>query len=64
MVWDISGMLLPFVKTISLTLISLASYFWDIGKYYNPDVTPQNAAFYLGLFCLLKAISSKNELKQ
>ena len=28
-----------------------------------PDVTPQNAASHLGLFCLLGGISSKNEIK-
>ena len=27
-----------------------------------PDVTPQNAASHLGLFCLLREISSKNEI--
>ena len=28
-----------------------------------PDVTPQNAASHLGLFCLHREISSKNEIK-
>ena len=36
---------------------------WDIGNRIAPDVTPQNAASHLGLFCLLTAISSKNEIK-
>ena len=26
---------------------------WDMGKQLAPDVTPQNAAFHPGLFCLL-----------
>ena len=29
----------------------------------DPDVTPQNAVSHLGLFYLLKKISSKNEIK-
>ena len=29
----------------------------------DPDVTPQNAASHLGLFCLHREISSKNEIK-
>ena len=28
-----------------------------------PDVTPRNAASYLGLFCLLTGFSSKNEIR-
>ena len=28
-----------------------------------PDVTPQNAASHLGLFCLLRGIQSKNEME-
>ena len=28
-----------------------------------PDVTPQNAASHLGLFCLHREFSSKNEIK-
>ena len=39
--------------------ISLASVLYRIA----PDVTPQNAASHLGLFCLLTGISSKNEIK-
>ena len=44
--------------------LSLVSLLWDIGKQHiAPDVTPQNAAPHLGLFCLLGGISSKNEIK-
>ena len=38
-----------------LTHISLASYFWAIGKQYRPE----NAASRLGLHCLLTGISIK-----
>ena len=43
-----------------LTHLSLVSFLWDIGNSIAPDVTPQNAASHLGLFCLLREFSSKN----
>ena len=45
-----------------LTHLSLASLLWDIGKQNSPatDVTQQNTASHLGLFCLLREFSSKN----
>ena len=45
--------------SISVTHISLASLLWGTA----PDVTPQNAASHLGLVCLHREISSKNETK-
>ena len=40
-----------------------ASLLWDIANRIAPDVTPQNAASHLGLFCLLREFSSKNLMK-
>ena len=47
-----------------LTHLSLASFFGDIGNRIVPDVTPQNAASHLGLFCLLRGFSSINGIKK
>ena len=41
--------------------ISLASFLWGIAKSDDPDQTPQNAAFDLGLNCLLTECSIKFE---
>ena len=54
---------MSFVQRFFLTHISLASFLWDIGNSIAPDVTPQNAASHLGLLCLRREISSKNEIK-
>ena len=40
----------------SLTHLRLASLLWDIGKQHSPRC---DAASHLGLFCLLREISSK-----
>ena len=53
-----------------LTHLSLASLLWDIGKQYSPRCdaaergVPCSAASHLGLFCLHRQISSKNEIKK
>ena len=39
-----------------LTHISLTFYLWDMGK----DETSRSATSHLGLFCLLRDVSSKN----
>ena len=44
----------------SLTHLSLTSFLWDIGK----QQIAQNAASHLGLLCLYREISSKNEIKK
>ena len=36
---------------------------WDIGKQHSPRSDAAEAASHLGLFCLLKGISSKNGIK-
>ena len=41
----------------------MASFYETYANKIAPDVTPQNAASYLRLFCMLTNISSKNELK-
>ena len=43
--------------------ISLRPLYGTKANGIAPDVTPQNAASYLGIFCLLTKISSKNEMK-
>ena len=43
----------------NLTHIGLASLLWDIGKQYSPKC---DVASHLGLFCLHREISSKNEI--
>ena len=40
-----------------------SSFLWDIGKKKSPRCDTAVAASDLGLFCLLKGISSKNEIK-
>ena len=47
-----------------LTDLSLASLLWDIGKKNAPDVTPQNAASHLGLFCLLRECLLKKQMNK
>ena len=43
-----------------ISFISLASFLWDIGKQYSPRCdAADSAASHLGLFCLLREISSK-----
>ena len=50
-------------ENLRISLLSLESFLWDIDKQNSPNVTPQNAASHLGLFCLLTGISLKNEIK-
>ena len=47
----------------SLTHISLGPFYGTKANRIAPDVTPQNAASHLGLFCLLTGISSENKIK-
>ena len=44
-----------------LTHTNLASFLWDKSKQYSPMM--QSMASHLGLFCLHRDISSKNEIK-
>ena len=44
---------------VPLTHLSLAFLLWTWANRIAPDVTPQNAASHLGLFCLLREFSSK-----
>ena len=43
--------------------LSPASFYGTKANSIAPDVTPQNAASHLGLFCLLIGISSKSGMK-
>ena len=50
------------VSLMDLILLYINSFKPSVLKLANsiaPDVTPQNAASHLGLFCLLREISSK-----
>ena len=46
------------------THISLASFLWDIGKQHSPRCDAAECGAHLGLFCLHREISSKNEIKK
>ena len=50
-----------FFSHVNTWSTSLASLLWDIkSNSIAPDVTPQNAASHLGLFCSLREFLSKN----
>ena len=48
---------------VQYTHVSLASLLSGIANRIAPDETPLNAASHLGLFCLLRGISSKNGIE-
>ena len=55
------GLTLKYENTIFFITWRLASLLWDIGKQNSPRC---DAASHLGLFCLHREISSKNEIKK